>query len=332
MHSSSSTASSAASSSTEVQSEEVLQRMDTAASTDINGEWSRLLRSLQQQDQEALPTSSHTSNGSAAETTGDAYDEASALSAAAEWEKVDGDASSWQEVGGYAAEDAATRNSWKAMYGPGALAEWGGLVSSSSRSTRDESMLGDWDSSSRVEEGSVSSGLPLGITGSAWFGVLESPFAAAAGSPFPDEGLGSRDAADAAASAAASISGTAVTDSMDTCHGSDAEDVENAYNNRATSSMDGSSSSSDIAGSDPGSGTYGQYVLVLDEEAVRGRYGGLAPVRVRVLLQQLLSGTKLSLLMSGRQEEALAVIRWVRWLGRCWQPWTVLVAGVVCAD
>jgi hypothetical protein len=171
-------------------------------------------------------------------------------------------------------------------------------------------MLGDWDSSSRVEDGSSTSGLPPSITGSAWFGVLESPFAAAAGSLFSDEGLGSSDAADAAASAAASISDTAVTDSMDTCHGSDTEDAENTLSNRATSSMDSSNTSSNIAGSTAGGSAHGQHVLVLDDEAVRGMYGGLAPVRVRVLLQQLLSGTKLSLLMSGRQE-ALAVIRWV---------------------
>jgi hypothetical protein len=305
-----------------------MQRMDTAESTDITGEWSRLLRSLQQQDEEPLPTS-NSSNDSSAQTNGDAYDEASALSAAAEWEEVDSDASSWQEVGGYAAEDAATRNSWKAMYGPGALEEWGGLVSSSSSSTRDESMLGGWDSSSRVDQGSVTSRLPPCITGSAWFGVLESPFAAAAGSPFPEEGPDSRDAADAAAAAAASISGTAVTDSMDTCHGSDTEEFENARNNRTTSSMDGSNSSSTIARSTAG-GAHGQYVLMLDDEVVRGKYGGLAPVRVRVLLQQLLSGMKLSLLMSGRQEEALAVIRWVWWLLHTQWMWGVLTRCLKC--
>jgi hypothetical protein len=90
--------------------------------------------------------------------------------------------------------------------------------------------------------------------------------------------------------------------------------------------MDSSNTSSNIAGSTAGSGTDGQHVLVLDDEAVRGMYGGFAPVRMRVLLQQLLSGTKLSLLMSGRQEEALAVIRWVGGAG----PWTV--GAVVCAE
>jgi hypothetical protein len=72
------------------------------------------------------------------------------------------------------------------------------------------------------------------------------------------------------------------------------------YSSSSSSSSTGCSDSRDTA-----------RVLGLDEEAVRSKYGGLAPVCARVLLQQLLAGMKLSLLMSGRQEEALAVIRWV---------------------
>jgi hypothetical protein len=267
-------------------------------SGDINDEWSKLLRSLQQQRDEELSTPSNSSSSSNVQPTKE-EDEASMLSAAAEWEEVEGAASSWLEVGGYEAEDAATRNSWKALYGPGALAEWGGLVSSSS-SAGDQGISGSWDSGSRIEQGSGSAGLPPAATSSgAWFGVLESPFAAVAGSPFAEDNQGA-EGADAATSSAAELEFRAATDSMDTCHGSDAEDDSELLNNRAGSSSD---SSSDNSSTLP--------VLSLCEEAVRVKYGGLAPVRVRVLLQQLLAGMKLSLLLSGRQEEALAVIRWV---------------------
>jgi hypothetical protein len=37
--------------------------------------------------------------------------------------------------------------------------------------------------------------------------------------------------------------------------------------------------------------------------------GGLQPVSKRMVLQQLLGGMKLSLMMSGRQEELLLVLR-----------------------
>jgi hypothetical protein len=268
-------------------------------SSDINDDWSKLLRSLQQQRDEELSTSTNSSSSNVQPTKEE--DEASMLSAA-EWEEVEGAASSWLEVGGYEAEDAATRNSWKAMYGPGALAEWGGLVSSSSSSSSagDQGIFDSWDSSRRIEQGSGSAGLPPAVTSSgAWFGVLESPFAAVARSPFAEDNQGA-EGADAATSSAAELEFRAATDSMDTCHGLDAEDDSELLNNRAGSSID---SSSDNSSTLP--------VLSLNEEAVRVKYGGLAPVRVRVLLQQLLAGMKLSLLLSGRQEEALAVIRWV---------------------
>jgi hypothetical protein len=95
--------------------------------------------------------------------------------------------------------------------------------------------------------------------------------------------------------------------------------------------LDSSSSSSSDAVTSSGSSCCAHNMLTLDEEAVCGKYGGLAPVRVRVLLQQLLSGMKLSLLMSGRQEEALAVIRWVWWLAS-WQRalWFVLTSCLKC--
>jgi hypothetical protein len=68
--------------------------------------------------------------------------------------------------------------------------------------------------------------------------------------------------------------------------------------------MDGASSSPD---SSSGSWQGGQSVPVISWADVAA-IGGLQPVSKRLMLQHMLGGMKLSLMMSGRQDELLLVL------------------------
>lgn len=218
--------------------------MDQAG--DASDDWHAALRRLLLQQQQDGGSSS-------ASMDADDWD-----AAGSERGSDEADSLGWQEVGGYASADAASRNSWKALYGPGALSEWGGSVSSS------------WDG-----------GCGARVEGA---GVLESPFAAVAGTPFPGEGA------------------EAASDSMDTCWGS-ASDEDGADGADGAVGSSASSSGDSLPASAPWAGV----AELSDDQLVR--YGRLQPMSGRVLLQQMLSGMKLALTLSGRNEEALLVLR-----------------------
>jgi hypothetical protein len=202
--------------------------------------------------------------------------------------------STWLEVDSYAAWDAATHNSWKALYGTGALAEWGGHVSSSSSS-------GSWQQSTEREPeggawGADSSGSSTAHDASSdSVAAAQSPFAAAAQEPF------AREEREAELGAGCGVQLRRM-DSLDTCCSSMELDVD--------STRDGSSSASSSVDSPealPGGGGTRVRQLVADDVA-----GGLQPLSKRLLLQQLLAGMKLALMMAGRQEELVLVLRYLR--------------------
>lgn len=284
--------------------------MDTASTEDLNDEWHKALHALLQQQEMQAGGADGSMREEASSTTGInssygsgryADDASSMLSDAVAGAEGDDSGNSnlqgWQEVSGYATLDADSRNSWKALYGSGALTEWGGTVSSSSSSSFEQHIQpGMWGDCSEADSNEL--GFAAAAAGQSWFGILESPFAAAAHIPFQDdEVVTEAPGATADSTAAASSSaGEAPMDSMDTCCGSDREEAE-GLGSESPSSADSCSGGDMLP------------VLSLSEDAVWVKYGGLAPVRSRVMLQQLLAGMKLSLLLSGREEEALAVIR-----------------------
>jgi hypothetical protein len=252
----------------------------TSSSARASDEWNKALHSFLKQHKGAeLPADM--------DTTGSSHPEAdqpgssssnSRRSDEVEDDSTTDDSSSWLELESYAAQDAATRNSWKALYGPGALSEWGGLVSSNLYYYNNIASDSSWDGG---EAGATIGGMRAGE----WRGVLDSPFAAAAHEPFPgDEAEG----ASTAAADGAEVDSTSVS-SMDTSCGSPVQSVD----------MDGASSS-------PDSSSGGVPVLSWADVAA---LGGLQPVSKRLMLQQMLGGMKLSLMMSGRQDELLLVLR-----------------------
>jgi hypothetical protein len=195
------------------------------------------------------------------------------------------DSSAWLELEAYAAQDAATRNSWKVLYGPGALTEWGGSVSSNLYYYHHSI-----NSSLDGTDGTIG-----GMRAGEWLGVLDSPFAAAAAQPFPAEG-------DDTAAATAGEGGTAEDQlgsfsSMDTSCGSPA------------ASADLEEEQGDSTGSSAWVGQGDGLAVPVLSWADVAAVGGLQPVSKRVMLQQMLGGMKLSLMMSGRQEELLSVLR-----------------------
>lgn len=214
------------------------------------------------------------------------------------------DSSAWMELESYAAMDAATRNSWKALYGPGALTEWGGSVSSNSHYYNSIRSDSSWDGSEGGGAGGGNGASIGGMRAGQWLGVMDSPFAPAAAQPFGEGASADAAAANTAAAAAAEegdAEGLASFSSMDTSCGSPVESME---------LQDDSSSSSPGSGGTGGSWGAGEasFVPVLTWADVAA-IGGLQPVSKRMVLQQLLGGMKLSLMMSGRQEELLLVLR-----------------------
>lgn len=221
----------------------------------------------------------------------------------------DASSSSWLEVQAYAAQDAATRNSWKALYGPGALTEWGGLVSNPWQQQQYQQAYDAYmGGGSSLSGGGGDDGASIGgMRAGEWLGVLDSPFARAAHEPLPGDGVDED-------SSSSSFS------SMDTGCGSpvgslgDDEGVVEAVSDVDMVLTEGSGSSWGAEAAQEGGGGGGggaaDAVLMLTWADVAA-IGGLQPVTKRVMLQQLLGGMKLSLMMSGRQEELLMVLRWV---------------------
>lgn len=188
----------------------------------------------------------------------------------------------WSHVEGHAAQDAASRNSWKALYGPGALTEWGGLVSSSS-----------------------STGLTSAAVGR-HANILQSPFAAAAQLPFEDEAVD----VDGCMSVSPHQS---VSESTGQCSLSSTDkvlsDTDSSTGSNAMETSPDHSVTPSSAASYIDTGAALPVILELSDD-LAVKYGGFQPVSSRLLLQKLLSAMKLSLTLSGRDEEALSVIRY----------------------
>lgn len=284
----------------------------TSSSARVPDEWNRALHAFLQQHQqqqgadldaaaagesswqpaaEAGSSGSSSSSGMVGRSDEFAVDEPSSTD----------ESSAWLELEAYAAQDAATRNSWKALYGPGALTEWGGSVSSNLYYYHHSISSSSWDGGAGSEGGA--SATIGGMRAGEWLGVLDSPFAAAAAEPFPPEGVDTAAAAAEAEGGGGAAEGLASFSSAGVAHvcsdtscGSPAASVD--------LEKEGDSGSGIWARQDPP----GLAVPVLTWADVAA-VGGLQPVCKRVMLQQMLGGMKLSLMMSGRQEELLLVLR-----------------------
>jgi len=267
----------------------------TSSSAGVTDAWNQALHAFLQQHQQQLgtgpaadPAEGHPPQAEGSSASTSSIEPSSTGSSRADdfnSESLEEDSSAWQELEIYSAQDAATRNSWKALYGPGALIEWGGSVSrswnsflsnSSSNSGSSEGWQGP-EEAADAEDGATIAGMRA----AEWLGVLESPFAAAAAEPFPGEGVADE-----------------TSSSMDTSCGSPTGSIheDSSYDSSSTASCGGD-----------GYGLPGGVVQLSwgDVAAV----GGLQPVSKRMMLQQMLGGMKLSLMMSGRQEELLMVLR-----------------------
>ncbi|KAF8072675.1 PFE2 [Scenedesmus sp. PABB004] len=255
--------------------------LDTAEPADLDDAWHRTLHAALQQGSAGSEDAGAAAGGGFMARAG-SVDEGGLLAGGAAGGEGGGEGEeelqAWREVGRYAGADAASRNSWKALYGPGALAEWGGLVSPAGS--------GGWGEPDAAAQPPRALG---GLLGAAGFGVLESPLAAAAGLPFPSDGDG------AAAAGGGSMDTCCASASDDDAHAEAADEARNNAAGGAASAGGGEPLPAPLSGA---------------EAALR--FGGLAPISARALLQQLLGATKLSLLLSGRDEEALAVIRYLR--------------------
>ena len=175
-------------------------------------------------------------------------------------------------------KDARSRNSWKALYGPGALVWHQGVAGESdvsSSSSTSSSSSGDMGNGGSTSEAAVK------MDGGSAMG----PPAAAGGSGenVKAHGQGSGQPAEASKS----VGGVAPGEEA------------GAGRNRSRSSSSGSGCSTS------------EEELVVSPLSSKQllQLGGLQPVSHRMLLMQLLSAMKLPLIMMGRTEDALATIR-----------------------